>query len=164
VPTPAAEGQSRNRRNLFYEVLLKPSRIDEQVAGMHLWIVTHGYENSSGIIFAHATGESAALAGALEKRGLTTAFYHGKQAMGARLAAQERWTSGQVKTMVATCAFGMGIDKADVRFVIHHTMPKSIEEYCQEGGRAGRDGKATRVMLLFAQTDENRVKRLITEG
>ena len=92
-----------------------------------------------------------ALAGALDAR---TVVYHAGMDRGARAAAQERFMSGEAEVIVATNAFGMGIDKADVRTVCHATVPGSLEAYYQEAGRAGRDGRPARCLLFAEQRDK----------
>ncbi|MDH6165468.1 ATP-dependent DNA helicase RecQ [Variovorax boronicumulans] len=110
-------------------------------------------EAGSGIVYA-ATVKAAQLAfDALKARDESVALYHGKLGARERNAAQEAFMSGAARTMVATNAFGMGIDKADIRFVLHCQMPSSLHAYYQEAGRAGRDGQSARCMLLFHAKD-----------
>jgi bloom syndrome protein len=105
--------------------------------------------------------ETEKFAGWLTERNISSAYYHGKMNSQDRTVVQRQWTQGDVKVIVATCAFGMGIDKSDVRFVVHHTIPKSLEEYYQESGRAGRDGQSAHCLLMFAPADKQKITRLI---
>jgi len=107
----------------------------------------------SAIVYTSTTGEAERLAGKLRTSGLPARCYHGKMDDQARHETQEMFLDGQVGTIVATKAFGMGIDKPDVRYVIHYNLPASVEEYFQEAGRAGRDGKASYCILLYHPAD-----------
>lgn len=154
--------QSFNRTNLFYEVALKKGNIEKAASYIHDWIIAHRYKSSTGLIFCLSTQDTEDLSSKLNDLGHSAGFYHAKMTSTARTRVQKRWTSGDLKIIVATSAFGMGIDKADVRFVIHHTMPKSLEEYYQESGRGGRDGRVTHCLLMFSLGDCKRVFNLIT--
>src|SRR5690606_18223106 len=95
----------------------------------------------SGIIYAATRKEVDRLHHYLQRQGLTVGKYHAGLSEAERIASQERFIYDDVSLMVATNAFGMGIDKSNVRYVIHYNMPKSMEAYYQEAGRCGRDGE-----------------------
>jgi ATP-dependent DNA helicase RecQ len=106
-----------------------------------------------GIVYAATRKNVDAWAERLEEGGLRVGRYHAGMGDGDRVAAQDAFLSGQVEVMVATNAFGMGVDKPDIRFVVHADVPGSVEAYSQEAGRAGRDGLPARCVLLFSPAD-----------
>ncbi|KIQ18505.1 ATP-dependent DNA helicase RecQ [Variovorax paradoxus] len=110
-------------------------------------------EAGNGIVYAATVKAAQRVFEALKACDESVALYHGKLGTRERNAAQEAFMAGDVRTMVATNAFGMGIDKADIRFVLHCQMPSSLQAYYQEAGRAGRDGQRARCMLLFHAKD-----------
>ncbi len=107
----------------------------------------------SGIVYVRKRETAEVLCQFLQEQGVSASFYHGGLPNEERSIRQDEWVSGKVRVMVATNAFGMGIDKADVRFVVHYTMSDSMESYYQEAGRAGRDGKRSYAMLMVAPND-----------
>ena len=111
----------------------------------------------SGIVYVRLREGAEKLALFLREQGIAADYYHGGLPNAERSIRQEEWTSGRTRIMVATNAFGMGIDKADVRFVVHYTMCDSLESYYQEAGRAGRDGKRSYALLLAASDDRQRI-------
>ena len=118
----------------------------------------------SGIVYMQSREGCEKLAEELRNQGVSTSFYHAGLPHAERSLRQEEWTTGKVRIMVATNAFGMGIDKADVRFVVHYTMCDSLESYYQEAGRAGRDGKRSYALLLVSSNDDSKiVKRFDAE-
>jgi ATP-dependent DNA helicase RecQ len=110
-------------------------------------------KNQSGIVYCTSRKSCDTLAGVLRDAGVGAEVYHAGLSGLERDHAQDRFRSGKTAVIVATIAFGMGIDKPDVRFVLHRDMPKSIESYYQEVGRAGRDGKKSECVLFFSWSD-----------
>ena len=116
----------------------------------------------TGIIYVRSRNKTEELAAALTAAGITASFYHAGLPHSLRTTRQEEWKSGKIRVMVCTNAFGMGIDKPDVRFVVHMDLPDSPEAYFQEAGRAGRDGKNSYAVLLWNSTDTKRLHQLET--
>ena len=110
-----------------------------------------------GIVYVRMRNTAERVANYLIEQGESASFYHGGLPNAEREIRQDEWVSGKTRIMVATNAFGMGIDKRDVRFVIHYTMSDSLESYYQEAGRAGRDGERSYAVILMASDDNNRI-------
>ena len=113
----------------------------------------------SGIVYVRTREKSETIAKLLQENGISADFYHGGLGFLSRNLKQEQWIKGQSRVIVATNAFGMGIDKADVRFVIHYDICDSLEAYYQEAGRAGRDGKSAYAVLLVSGDDPSRTSQ-----
>lgn len=134
--------QSFIRENLVY-VVRKSSDVSAQL--VHLLRSVAG----STLVYADTRSATKKIADDLQKKGIKATYYHAGLEIGVRTAHQKAWVTGEMRVMVATNAFGMGIDKPDVRMVIHIHLPESIEAYYQESGRAGRDGKKAYAVMLY---------------
>ena len=145
------------RPNLSYAVRHTDDKTEQ------LLRVIHNVQGA-GIVYMRSREGCEQLASELQKQGISASYYHAGLPHAERSLRQEEWTEGKVRIMVATNAFGMGIDKADVRFVVHYTMCDSLESYYQEAGRAGRDGKRSYALLLVSSDDDSKiVKRFDAE-
>ena len=113
----------------------------------------------SAIVYTRSRGGTVELARDLNRRGLVAQAYHAGLSLAERDRAQQAWVEGRTRVIVATNAFGMGIDKADVRLVVHVDLPDSLEAYFQEAGRAGRDGERAYALLLYGEGDAARLRR-----
>ncbi|XP_050679421.1 recQ-like DNA helicase Blm [Leptidea sinapis] len=149
---------SFNRPNLSYSILeKKPKSINQDVVN----IIKEKFFRDSGIVYCLSRKECESLTVELRKAGVQAAAYHAGLADKKREMVQAGWVADKYKVICATIAFGMGVDKADVRYVIHHSMPKSVEGYYQETGRAGRDGEAAACLLYYCYGDVVRYRRLL---
>lgn len=154
--------QSFNRPNLYYEVRPKTSNSNatESIAAL----IKSKYPRVSGIVYTISRKQAEDVAEKLAGHGIAARHYHAGIDPQEKIEVQTSWQKGQVSVVVATIAFGMGIDKPDVRFVMHHGLPKSLEGYYQETGRAGRDGKPSDCILYFGKGDIRVLKKLIADG
>ena len=118
-------------------------------------------EECSGIVYVHKREDTYMIARAISKAGITASPYHAGLKKVDRATVQEGWSSGKIKVAVATVAFGMGIDRHCVRYVVHWSLPKTIEGFYQEAGRAGRDGLPSHSLVLYSPEDVGKYKYLI---
>ena len=116
----------------------------------------------TGIVYVRSRNKAEEIAAFLKANGFDASFYHAGLGQDSRTDRQQRWKSGEVRIMVCTNAFGMGIDKPDVRFVVHYDVPDGPEAYFQEAGRGGRDGKRAFAVLLWNQSDVKRLHQIET--
>ena len=116
----------------------------------------------TGIVYVRSRAKTEELSAFLNANGVKASFYHAGLGPDSRSDRQARWKSGDIRVMVCTNAFGMGIDKPDVRFVIHYDVPDSPEAYFQEAGRGGRDGKRSYAVLLWNSSDIKRLRQIAT--
>ena len=114
----------------------------------------------SGIVYMRHRARCEEIASFLKAEGVAASYYHAGLSTPARAERQAQWKSGEIPVMVCTNAFGMGIDKSDVRFVVHLDLPESIEAYFQEAGRAGRDGLRSYAVLLWNDADIRRLGQI----
>ncbi|KYR00704.1 ATP-dependent DNA helicase RecQ family protein [Tieghemostelium lacteum] len=157
MKNPVCFKQSFNRPNLSYFVLPKKKETVQNI----VTFINKNYPGKSGIIYCFSCYECETVAANLKSLGISAQYYHGKMDTNDRATVQEKWTRDRVKVICATIAFGMGINKPDVRFVIHYTLPKSLEGYYQESGRAGRDGLPSHCLLYYNYADKHKIDDMI---
>ena len=143
------------RENLSYVV----RNVDDKFGNMLK--VCNGVQGC-GIVYVRERKRCEEISSFLRQNGITADFYHAGLSKDLRNHKQDAWKKDEIRVMVATNAFGMGIDKPDVRFVVHYDLPDSLEAYFQEAGRAGRDGKRAYATLLWNNTDVSRLRQIHT--
>lgn len=154
---PAVTVTGFDRPNLYFDVVKLETKY--KAAWVARYVADHPDE--SGIVYCATRKTTEALTDTLNQMGHPAVAYHGGMSPDARETAQRDFITDKVPVVVATNAFGMGIDKSNVRYVIHHNLPESIEAYYQEAGRAGRDGEPSRCTLLWNESDIVTRRRLL---
>ncbi len=149
--------KSFSRPNISYVVRHTEEKMAEMI---HILSSVAG----SGIVYVRSRKKTKEIADALKASNIVADYYHAGLSIEEKNDKQNKWRNGECRVMVATNAFGMGIDKADVRIVVHVDIPNSIEEYYQEAGRAGRDRKRSYAVLLAKPTDKRTLARHITDS
>ncbi|XP_072509644.1 ATP-dependent DNA helicase Q1 [Notamacropus eugenii] len=151
---------SFNRPNLYYEVRQKPSNTEDFIEDI-VKLINGRYKGQSGIIYCFSQKDSEQVTVSLQKLGIQAGAYHANMEPNDKTEVHKKWSANKIQVVVATVAFGMGIDKPDVRFVIHHSMSKSMENYYQESGRAGRDDLKADCILYSGFGDIFRISSMV---
>lgn len=154
--------QSFVRHNLSYHVQKKTTHSNTIMKMTDL--IKNNFQGQSGLIYCLSRQNCEDVSRDLNARGLDTHYFHAGMSANSRKDVQTRWLNNEIRIIVATIAFGLGINKPDVRFVFHYSVPKSIEGYYQETGRAGRDGLASTCVLYYSERDRYALKNIISQN
>ncbi|ATA26250.1 ATP-dependent DNA helicase RecQ [Brenneria goodwinii] len=157
LPSPLIQVSSFDRPNIRYTLVEKFKPLDQ------LWMFVQGQRGKSGIIYCNSRAKVEDISARLQSRGLSVAAYHAGLDNERRAQVQEAFQRDDLQVVVATVAFGMGINKPNVRFVVHFDIPRNIESYYQETGRAGRDGLAAEAALFYDPADMAWLRRCLEE-
>ncbi|SCU81090.1 LAME_0B05622g1_1 [Lachancea meyersii CBS 8951] len=157
LKSPVFLKQSFNRTNLYYEVLKKGKNAALSICDA----VKSRFKNQTGIIYCHSKNSCEQTASLMQKNGINSAYYHAGMEPDERNQVQQAWQANRIRVICATVAFGMGIDKPDVRFVYHLTVPRTLEGYYQETGRAGRDGNYSYCIMYYTFRDVRTMQTMI---
>lgn len=149
---------SFNRKNLWIQIEKKTPDVLQDI---YYYVINSGYKESCGIVFALTCSDAERIAEYLSSRGLNASFYHGNLSPSERRERHISWLQGGIHIMCTTIAFGLGINKEDVRFVVHSSMPTSIEAYYQQIGRAGRDLNESDCIMFYSRGDRIRIEKII---
>ncbi|WP_395091535.1 RecQ family ATP-dependent DNA helicase [Armatimonas sp.] len=147
------------RENLFLEARRVKSNDEKLFATVEICQQFDGV----GLVYASSRDRCEDISRMLKRQGVAAGFYHAGLEPVERAAAQDRFMSGEVRVMAATVAFGMGVDKSDIRFLLHFNPSRTLENYYQEAGRAGRDGKPSRCVMLYTSSDMASATRRLNE-
>lgn len=150
--------QSFERTNLFIRSMPAQDRIK------HILKFVQNHSDEAGIVYCLSRKSCESIAAKLQKAGINAGFYHAGMPASDRSRIQRQFQDDQIQVICATIAFGMGIDKSNIRFVVHYNMPKNIEAYYQEIGRAGRDGNPSATLLFSNYNDYTQLQRFILES
>ncbi|XP_066592513.1 ATP-dependent DNA helicase Q1-like [Prorops nasuta] len=149
-----------NRPNLYYEVRRKPNDKSACLAMIEN-LLKNRFAGKSGIIYTTTIKDAETLTSKLRSLDIKVGCYHAMLEASYRTQVYNKWITGKYQAVIATIAFGLGIDKPDVRFVIHHCISKSMENFYQESGRAGRDGKQATCLILYKLSDVFRLSTMV---